>query len=211
MTAPERRRPLPALAFIGALSLLTALVWFRVLHRTDSTHKVTNAACRSASASASASASTPPVPAPTVLPVPSIVTVLVLNSTQRNKLAATTSKSLDKLGFKTRTPEDDGSAYASTGAVKGVAEIRYPASAIGAATLLKYYFPGATMKQVDPTKYSGLKSLGNTPVVAVGAKYKKIATTTAVHRAIAAAHLKQSIKATPSPRPTPTTSLPAAC
>ena len=36
MATSTARRPLPALAFLLALSLLTALVWWRVLHRSDS-------------------------------------------------------------------------------------------------------------------------------------------------------------------------------
>ena len=33
MTAPQHRRPLPAVVFIGALTILTAIVWVRVLDR----------------------------------------------------------------------------------------------------------------------------------------------------------------------------------
>src|ERR1700710_616010 len=86
MTAPERRRPLPALAFIGALSLLTALVWFRVLHRTDAS----TAGPSNSTSSSCPSPSPTPSATPTVLPVPTKVTVLVLNSTNRNGIAGDT-------------------------------------------------------------------------------------------------------------------------
>ena len=41
MATSTSRRPLPALAFLLALSLLTALVWWRVIHRSDSAKAAT--------------------------------------------------------------------------------------------------------------------------------------------------------------------------
>lgn len=191
MTAPERRRPLPALAFIGALSLLTALVWFRVLHRTDtpasSAHKST---CTSASVAPSA---TPP---PTVLPVPTRVSVQVLNSTQRKGLAGTATKALKKQGFKTVQQEDDGATYGGHGLIKGVAEIRYGPAAVASATLLKYYFPTATMTVT--------KSTGATVLVSLGAKFKTVAKAAVVKSELARAHLTLSSSVAPSPSPTTT-------
>ncbi|MDQ1721771.1 MAG: hypothetical protein QOI26_1505, partial [Pseudonocardiales bacterium] len=35
MSVATRRRPLPALAFLLALSILTGIVWWRVLHRAE--------------------------------------------------------------------------------------------------------------------------------------------------------------------------------
>jgi hypothetical protein len=187
MTAPERRRPLPALAFIGALSLLTALVWFRVLHRTDTATTATKSLCPSSSVSPSA---TPP----SVLPVPARVSVLVLNSTQRKGLAATASKTLKKQGFKVGTPSDDGGAYGGHGLIKGVAEIRYGSAALASATLLSYYFPTAVLKVTD--------SSAPTVMVSLGAKFKAVATKAVVHRELTKAHV--TLSRTPAPTPSPT-------
>jgi LytR cell envelope-related transcriptional attenuator len=191
MTAPERRRPLPALAFIGALSLLTALVWFRVLHRTDTANSSPpKSTCTTASVSPSA---TPP---PTVLPTPTRVSVQVLNSTQRKGLAGTATKALKKQGFKTAQAIDDSPTYGGHGLVKGVAEIRYGPTGLASATLLKYYFPTATMTLT--------KSTTPTVLVSLGAKFKTVAKATVVHRELTRAHLKLSTSVAPSPSPTST-------
>lgn len=183
MTAPERRRPLPALAFIAALCLLTALVWFRVLHRSDGSTNAGKSTCPSQSTSAA--------PPPKVLPVPKRVSVLVLNSTQRNGIAAATKKELEKHGFKVTQATDDTTAYGGHGLIKGVAEIRYGPSALAGATLLRYFFPKAAMKVTD--------SSSAVVTVSLGAKYKKAATSTAVRRALAKAHVKVSSKPAPTP------------
>src|SRR5664279_3244125 len=139
MTAPQRRRPLPALAFIGALCVLTALVWFRVLHRTDAGGTSARSSCPSPSTTVAQTLD--------VLPVPSRVSVLVLNSTQRNGIASAARKLLRKDGFKSPDrAQDDTAALGGHGLIKGVAEIRYGPSALAGATLLRYYFPTALMK-----------------------------------------------------------------
>src|SRR5262245_45900170 len=131
MTAPERRRPLPALAFIGALCVLTAVVWFRVLHRSDSAAAPTHPACPTASPSA------PAKPQKTVLPVPSKISVLVLNSTERTGLAGRTAKKLRRQGFNITDAADDKPLYGGNGKpISGVAEIRFGPTAKPAATLL---------------------------------------------------------------------------
>src|SRR5262249_17197445 len=165
MTAPERRRPLPALVFIGALSLFTALVWFRVLHRNDDTAHSAAPECPTSpttSTSPSPSSSTP------VVPFPHKVSVLVLNSTNRDGIAGDTSKALRKLGFKVAKAADDSATYGGHGLIKGVAEIRYAASALPGATLLKYYFPHAQLKATD--------SSSNEIMIALGAKFNQFAT-----------------------------------
>ncbi|HLY33447.1 MAG TPA: hypothetical protein VKQ07_02840, partial [Jatrophihabitantaceae bacterium] len=68
MTEAPRRRPLPALICLAALTLLTALVWWRVLHRD--------------SGSAKAAPTCTPTATAQILPKPSAVTLSVLNSTQ---------------------------------------------------------------------------------------------------------------------------------
>jgi hypothetical protein len=190
MTAPERRRPLPALAVIGALSLLTALVWFRVLHRTDTTSSsATKSSCPSSSVSPSAAP-------PSVLPVPDKVSVLVLNSTQRKGLAGAATKVLKKQGFKTGLPVDDASTYGGHGLIKGVGEIRYGSAALASATLLSYYFPSASLKATD--------SSTATVMVSLGAKFKKVAAAAEVQRELTKAHVKLSRTPASTPTPTPT-------
>jgi hypothetical protein len=195
MTAPERRRPLPALAFIGALSLLTALVWFRVLHRSDGTPPQTSST-HSACPSPSASSSTPA--APTVLPVPGKVSVVVLNSTNRNGIAGKTTKVLRKDGFNTGKATDDSDSYGGHGLIKTVGEIRYAANQLPSATLLSYYFPQAKMVGTD--------SSGPTVYVALGAKFKKVASPKKVHRALNRDHvtLKHTKVKVHVPHPTST-------
>src|SRR5579875_1763297 len=201
MTAPERRRPLPALAFIGALSLLTALVWFRVLHRSDDAagtgkHTATHKPCPTVSTS-----STPvrPPKAPTVLPVAAKVSVRVLNSTERNGIAGATTKVLKKDGFRTAKAQDDAASYGGHGLIKGVAEIRYPPRQLPAATLLSYYFPQATLVATQQK--------GSTVLVSLGAKYKHVATAKKVKHALKRDGVKlkhHQVLSAPVPAPTKT-------
>jgi hypothetical protein len=190
MTAPERRRPLPALAFIGALCLLTALVWFRVIHRPDPASTAASSTCPSGSASAR-----PPAPrAATVVPAPKTVSVLVLNSTQRSGIAGVAKRQLQQRGFTVTQAADDSVGFGGHGLVRGVAEIRFGPSARAAATLLSFYFPHATLKATDSS--SGVVT------VSLGAQYRRVAKPAAVTAALRAAHVKVGkvvATATPSP------------
>jgi hypothetical protein len=190
MTASELRRPLPAMAFIAALCLLTALVWFRVLHRTDG---AAGAAKPSTCPSGSTTAPTPQNP--TVLPIARNVSVLVLNSTQRNGLATATKKALQIRGFKVTQATNDVKAFGGHGLIKGVAEIRYGPSALSSATLLRFFFPTAAMKLTN----------SSSPVVTVslGARFTRPATPAEVRKALAKAHVTVSAKPPPAPTPTP--------
>jgi hypothetical protein len=187
MTAPERRRPLPALVFIGALSLLTALVWFRVLHRNDETS--------SGAAGPSCPATSPAAtPTPTVLPIPRNVTVQVLNSTNRDGIAGRASRALARQGFKVDKAQDDTTAYGGHGLIKGVAEIRYPVNGLASATLLTFYFPHATLSATD--------SASPTIIVSLGAKFTKVVPNANVRKALAAANktlTRNAQHASPSP------------
>lgn len=187
MTAPERRRPLPALAFIAALCLLTALVWFRVLHRRDGSDA---AASRCPSAKPGTSTTAAPQNS-NVLPTPGEIAVLVLNSTQRNGIATATKKILEGDGFKVTQAADDVKAYGGHGLIKGVAEIRYGRGARADAQLLRYYFPNAAMKVTH--------SSSAVVTVSLGAKFTKTRTSAAVRKAVAKAHLKIGRKPTASP------------
>jgi hypothetical protein len=186
MTAPDRRRPLPALVAIAALTLLTALVWFRVLHRgaeADQGPTKSTTPCPS-----------PSVVAPTVLPKPAGVTLIVLNSTTRSGLAKNVRKVLITDGFKAPAQAtNDGTAYGGHGAIPGVAEIRFGPTERLSAALVAYYLPGATMVQTDSSAPSVIVSLGT--------QFKAVATAKAAAAAIAAAHVTLT---SPAPTPTPT-------
>jgi hypothetical protein len=184
MTAPERRRPLPALAFIGVLCLLTAVVWFRVIHRSNGSAATGSSSCPTAPASQHAT--------PTVLPRPRTVSVLVLNSTERSGIASQTKKALIKRRFKVTGAENDAAAYGGHGVIKGVAEIRYGPQARAAATLVRYYFPHAAMQQTDASS--------RLVTVALGANFTKVASTAAVLAALHKAHIKFG-KPRPAPSP----------
>src|SRR5262245_57530616 len=105
MDRVSARRPLPALIFLLGLSLLTALVWWRVIHRSDSGHAKSEGTktCQSTTSK--------------VVPQPSAVTVKVLNSTDRAHLARTVASQMGRLGFHVAGYDND-----SSGAVNGVAE-----------------------------------------------------------------------------------------
>jgi hypothetical protein len=190
MTAPERRRPLPALAFIGALCVLTAVVWFRVLHRTDSAASPPRPSCPTTSASAA-----PAKPKQTVLPVPAKISVLVLNSTERTRLATRTARKLHKQGFKITDAADDKPLYGGNGKpISGVGEIRFGPTAKPAATLLHYLFPAATMKQNDSS--SGVVT------ISLGADYKKFVPFAKVRKTLR----KQDVRLTRKPIQPPASS-----
>ena len=105
MSVATRRRPLPALAFLLALSILTGIVWWRVLHRAEPTGSAS-------SPSPSQSARCTPGSRAVKLPPPASVTVTVLNGAGREQLAGTVSSQLKGRGFATGTP---GNAPALTG------------------------------------------------------------------------------------------------
>ncbi len=131
MSTATRRRPLPALAFLLALSILTGIVWWRVLHRAEP-------AGTGQGPAPSQSAPCTPGSKGIKLPAPSAVTVTVLNGAGRDQLATRTSNQLKGRGFKVGTP-------GTTSALSGVAEIRYGSTGRPGATLLSYYLPGAKL------------------------------------------------------------------
>jgi hypothetical protein len=165
MASPTKRRPLPALILLVALTLLTSLVWWRVLQRGDG-HASAKAPCPTPSAT------------PDVLPQPGSVSVSVLNSTSHAGIAKAAAATLTKIGFKvTGYANDLPNVH-----VAGVAEIRFGPDQKKDAALLSYYFPGAKLVAVkaDPT---------GIVVVSLGAKFKVVATSTAVKAAMKVAHI----------------------
>jgi hypothetical protein len=187
MTSPPTRRPLPALVFLVALTLLTALVWWRVLHRGNSQPAAAKQTCTTQ-------------PSQSLLPRPASVTVQVLNSTLRTGIAAAAQKALAKDGFKTPS-----AAVNDTGnpVIPGVAEVRYGSGELLAATLVAYYFPGAKLVALNAAPATDV-------VVSLGSTYKAVATPAAVQAAILAAHASQA-PATPSPSPSPSPSGSTTC
>lgn len=186
MTAPDVRRPLPALAFIAALCVLTAVVWFRVLHRTGPTGTAAGTPCPTPSVTAAATGRG-------VLPVPGQVSVRVLNSTTRPGLAATTRTELQRRGFTVVGIGNDGPAYGGHGQLRGVGEIRYASAGFAAARLVSFYFPHAALRRTA--------AAGGAVVVSLGTGFHALAPQAAVTAAIRAAHLTQRPTVTASPSP----------
>ncbi|MEO8888869.1 MAG: LytR C-terminal domain-containing protein [Jatrophihabitantaceae bacterium] len=179
MTSPTKRRPLPALVFLLALSLLAALVWWRVLHRDDG-QAAPKAAC-------------PTTQAPKALPQPEAISVTVLNSTKRNGIARIARAALIKDGF--LSPAAAANDQTTKVAIPGVAEIRYGPTAVDAGKLLAYYLPGATLVATASTD--------STVVVSLGTKYTAVAAPAAVSRALKTAGitLKRTTGVTASSSP----------
>jgi hypothetical protein len=165
MVSPTKRRPLPAMILLAGLTLLTALVWWRVLSR-DGGSASAKTHCPSPSASGSQ------------LPRPASVSVSVLNSTNRSGIAAFAAKRLTQLGFKVAGyGNDDPRVH-----VAGSAEIRYGPEEKDGAALLLYYFPGAKMVALKADPAGKI-------VVSLGTKFRTVPGTLPVKKALSAAHV----------------------
>jgi hypothetical protein len=184
MTAPPRRRALPAVMFIGVLVVLTAIVWVRVLDRSANADTSSPSTCI-----------TPSPPAPTVLPKPAVVAVIVLNSTERERLAAHTATAIHAQGFRVAQTGNDEPSYGGHGVLPGIAEIRYGPAATASATLLHYYLPGARMVPTD--------SSAGTVILALGEKYQRLLTAQQVQQTLTQRHIRLT-PTTPPPVPAPT-------
>ncbi|WP_375475527.1 LytR C-terminal domain-containing protein [uncultured Jatrophihabitans sp.] len=154
-----------------ALLLLTALVWWRVLNRSSGATeaKPTHSSCP-----------TPSVAPAAQLPAAKSVTVEVLNSTNRTGIAGKARTALETAGFLVPKPavNDKKKLFNK---IKTVGQIRYSAAQKPAATLLEYYFPGATL--VPQTTSSA------TVVVSLGQAYRGVASAASVAAALKKAHL----------------------
>ena len=165
MSTATRRRPLPALAFLLALSVLTGIVWWRVLHRAEP-------AGTAQPPVVGQSASCTPGAGATRLPAPASVTVTVLNGAGRDLLATRVTNQLKGRGFKTGTP-------GTTSALNGVGEIRYSTAGRAGATLLGYHLPGA---KLTPAAGASARI-----TVVLGAGFRSLAPVDSVNRAVAGA------------------------
>jgi hypothetical protein len=168
MSVATRRRPLPALAFLLALSILTGIVWWRVLHRAEPTGST------SSPAPSHSARCTPANPA-VKLPTPASVTVTVLNGAGREQLATKVSTELKGRGFTTGKPDN-------APGLTGVGEIRYGTAGRAGATLLSYYLPGA--------KLAAASRRDAKIELVLGSGYQSLASAATVSRAVAAATTK---------------------
>lgn len=170
MAAQPKRRPIPALILLVALTLLTSLVWWRVLHR-DHGQAAAKVKCPT------------PSPSTSVLPQPATVGVSVLNSTSRPGIAKATAKVLTKNGFKVAGYGNDNPKVHVT----GVAEIRFGPNQKADAALLAFYFPGAKVVALtaDPA---------GKVVVSLGLKFKAVASVRSADAAMKARHISLAPK-----------------
>src|SRR6185437_472018 len=167
MSSSTARRPLPALAFLLALTVLTAIVWWRVLHRPNGTGSNTASGPTTVQPTCSA------VGQKVNLPKPGAVTVTVLNGSNRYHLATEVTTLLKARGFKTGTPNDAPSQ------LSGIGQIQYGKAGKAGATLLGYYLPGAAL--VAESRSDAAVTL------VLGAAYHALATPAAVTKSLASA------------------------
>jgi hypothetical protein len=168
MSVSTSRRPLPALGFLLALTVLTSIVWWRVLHR----HEADTATGPQTAASQRASCNS--AGKQIVLPAVKNVSIrTVLNASQRDGLAAKVRDDLRARGFGVVDVATD------TQPLDAVAQIRYGKAGKSAATLLSYYLTGATLAEANRADAA--------VDVVLGKKFTAVATPAAVTKAIAAA------------------------
>jgi hypothetical protein len=171
MAGTSVRRPIPAVVFILLLSLLSAIVWYRVLNRSSATSSkatttTTTHACATKPRTGAASSSKPPA---VIWPRPSAVRVIVLNGTQRAGLAKSVATQLKSRGFVVGTIGND------TVDTVTATQVRYGPRLATAAKLLQLYLPGS--------KLVANRSTAATVTVSLGSSYTRLSTNTAVARA----------------------------
>jgi hypothetical protein len=153
------------LAFLLALTVLTGIVWWRVLHRADGQQAVASAPKTSAPALCNKGK-------PIALPAPKSVTVYVWNANGTNGLAGKIdgqlkSRGFSSAGFNTYNPAQ----------IAGVGEIHFGTAGKSGATLLSYYLPGA--KLVTVTRPDARVD------VVLGTGFKALAAPAAVNKSVA--------------------------
>jgi hypothetical protein len=166
------RRPVPALVLLVALSVLAAMVWWRVLHR--GAGEATAGAC-------------PARPAAGVLVLdPRRVQVRVYNATSRSGLARAVAGQLRRRGFSIVATSND--PLADTREVRGVGELRYGALGARQAQLVSWQFPDIRLAE-DPRTDAVVD-------VAIGPGFRALASASQVSQVKkrAAAAAKQSAR-----------------
>jgi hypothetical protein len=179
MAGASVRRPLPAVVFILLLSLLSAIVWYRVLNRTPATAQkatttttTTSRSCAPKPATKTTTKSkttTPTRPAPIAWPRTSTVHLTVLNGTSRAGLAKSVAGQLRTRGFKIATITND------TVDTVTVTQVRYGPAQANAAKLVQLYLPGS---RLVPTS-----SKAASVTVSLGSSYSRLSTNAAVVKA----------------------------
>ena len=190
MASSVKRRPLPALIGLTALLVLAAVVWLRVLHRSDSKPKASGTPCPT---------STRSVPAGVALPNPSTVSIQVLNATGKGGLAGRTQAQLQADGF--AAAAGAGNDAANRNKIKASAVIRFGPAAKAGATLLRYYIPGAVLTPVTTRSATVVISLGN--------GFRSLATKEQVAAALKADHI--TVSGAPSAPASPSSSASPSC
>lgn len=180
VASTSARRPLPAVIALAALLLLTAIVWFRVLNRDSG----------SGASSASCSSGTPPA---ATLPAPNLVTVQVLNATNRNGIGEKARSTLVNDGFNSPSQAANDERK---GKIRGVGQIRYGSKGKSGAKLLHYYLPEATLVHT--------KSKSATVIVSLGNRYQGITSSSAVNAALQRKDIELRTSAPGQPSPSPT-------
>lgn len=170
MAGASVRRPIPAVVFILLLSLLSAIVWYRVLNRTPAT-ATKGTAPTTHGCPTKAATRTPATRPRAAVAWPSTATVhlAVLNGTQRAGLAKSVAGQLKTRGFKIATITND------TVDTVGVTQVRYGPGLATAARLVQLYLPGSRLVPNASTATSVTVSLGST--------YRRLNTNAAVARA----------------------------
>lgn len=184
MAGASVRRPIPAVVFILLLSLLSAIVWYRVLNRTPASAEkatttgtsTTSPSCTpkpatktTAKSKSTTPARTPAKTVPVVWPRTSAVSVTVLNGTSRTGLAKSVAAQLKVRGFKIATITND------TVDTVTVTQVRYGPKLATAAKLVQLYLPGSRL-----VPNSGKAA---TVTVSLGSSYSRLSTDAAVAKA----------------------------
>lgn len=179
MASTPLRRPLPALIALLALLLLTAIVWWRVLHR--------DTGSPAGSSSCSTQSSVP------TLPGPARVTLQVLNATHRAGIARKARNTLISDGFNVPAAASNDKPKVK---IPGVAEIRFGPQGRDAAQLVHYYLPGARMV-AKQTK-------GTTVVISLGEKFRGFVSPSSVQALLNRRQIRLDTTTPGAPSPSPT-------
>lgn len=176
MAASSIRRPIPAIVFILLLSLISALVWWRVLHREPA--QGASATTVTTSTTANPTHCVLVTATPVAWPAPATITVSVLNATNRSGLAGSVTKAMKQRGFRATKPGNDTSS--------ALTEVRFGPKYGSAARLVQLYLPGSRLITTNATTA--------TIVVSVGSGYKALSTSAQVTQAKAKAPAVRSCR-----------------
>jgi len=176
MSQSPSRRPLPAIIFLVGLTVLTAVVWWRVLNRTEDAGATKKTAVAHSTSSGKPSAGASCTNNPTTLPQPKTVSVSVFNGTGRDGVARSIQNELQRRGFVVSRIDT------APNVISQVAQIQYGPSGKTAAKLLSFYVNGAQL--VASARADAQLDL------VLGSAFRALATAKQVSTAVAAASRK---------------------